>query len=732
MYIGRALPRIEDDRLLTGRGRYTDDESYAGQAWCAFVRSPHAHARITGIDTARARRMPGVLAVLTGADYAADGLQPVDHIPNPLDLHDIGKRAFDNPRRWPHWPLARDKVGHVGEPLAVSVAETYEEARDAADAVVVEYDPLALEETLCFDYPFGDAAAVAQALGQAACVVRHDFHIPRIVNCQMEPRSAIGLYDDDGHTLVSGSQGAVLLKHLLGKALQSDKVRVISRDVGGGFGPRNYLHPEQIVVVWAAKRLRRPVRWCATRSEAFVADFQGRDATIAATLGCDRDGRILAYEVHVRGNLGAHTVSFVPLANFRNILTTVYRVPAVALRVQAFTTNTAPAVPYRGAGRPEAHHVMERLLDRAAQQLHLDRAEIRRRNVVTKAELPYRTPMRFVLDCANFAGYMERALEMADYEGFAARKRNARRPRGIGIANYVESPVGAARERIELVVERDALVVISGTQSAGQGHETSFAQVIADRLELPIEKIRLRTGDTAIVKVGGGSHSDRSLRYAATLIVAAAGELVDRGRRAAAERLEARADDVVYERGMFRIAGTDRAISLFDLAPLDAAEEINARIPACPGGAAVCELEVDPDTGTVELLRYVSVDDVGQPVNPLIVDGQTHGGIVQGIGQALYESVARDASGQVLTGSFMDYGIARAQNLPSFDTALMEDPTPGNPLRIKGGGEGGVVPASAAVLNALCDALGVDDVPLPATAERVWRILRQRNSGSGP
>ena len=524
----------------------------------------------------------------------------------------------------------------------------------------------------------------------------------------------------------------MLLKHHLSKVLQTEKVRVISLDVGGGFGPRNYLHPEQIIVVWAAKRLRRPVRWCATRSEGFLADFQGRDATISAALGCGRDGRLVAYDVHVRGNVGAHTVSFVPLANFRTILTTVYRIPAVALRMQAFTTNTVPAVPYRGAGRPEAHHVIERLLDVAARQLRIDRAEIRRRNLVTKAELPYRTPMRLVFDSGDFAGYMQRALEMADYTGFAERKRKAVRPRAIGIANYVEAPVGAARERIELLVERDALVVISGTQSAGQGHETSFAQVVADRLELPMEKIRLRTGDTAIVKVGGGSHSDRSLRYAATLIVAAAGELIETGRRAAAERLEARVDDVVYERGRFRIAGTDRAIGLLDLAPLDVAEEINARIPACPGGAAVCELEVDPDTGTVQVLRYVSVDDVGQPVNPLIVDGQTHGAIVQGIGQALCEGVARDASGQVLTGSFMDYGFARAENLPAFETALVEDPTPGNPLRIKGGGEGGVVPASAAVINALCDALGVDDVPLPATPQCVWKILQRPNSASGP
>jgi carbon-monoxide dehydrogenase large subunit len=724
MYIGRPLPRVEDDRLLAGQGRYSDDQSYPRQAWCAFVRSTHAHARIASIDAARAARMRGVLAVLTGADYAADGLQPVDHVPNPIDLHDIGKRAFDNPRQWAQWPLARHQACHVGEPLAAVVAETYEQARDAADAVEVDYQPLPLEETLCLDAQFGDAAAVERAMSGAACVVRGQFHVPRIVNCQLEPRSATGLYGEDGHTLVSGSQGAVLLKHHLAKVLGSEKVRVISPDVGGGFGPRNYLHPEQVVVVWAAQRLARPVRWCATRSEAFLGDFQGRDATIDAALGCDRLGRIVAYDVRMRGNVGAHTVSFVPLANFRTILTTVYRVPAVALRLQALATNTVPAVPYRGAGRPEAHHTIERLLDMTARRLGIDRAEIRRRNIVTQAELPYRTPMRLLLDSGDFAGYMERALQMADYAGFAERKRKARRPRGIGIANYVEAPVGAPRERIELHVERNLLVVISGTQSAGQGHETAFAQVVADRLELPIGKIRLRTGDTAVVKVGGGSHSDRSLRYASTLIVAAAHALIDKGRRAAAERLEARVEDVVYEHGRFSIAGTDRGIGLFELAPLEAADEINARIPACPGGAAVCELEVEPDTGAVHLLRYVSVDDVGQPVNPLIVDGQTHGAIVQGIGQALYEGVVRDPGGQVLTGSFMDYALARADSLPAFETALAEDPTAGNPLRIKGGGEGGVVPASAAVINALCDALGVDDVPLPATPERLWRIMR--------
>ena len=725
MYIGQPLPRVEDDRLLTGRGRFTDDETEARQAWCVFVRSPHAHARIAAIRTTAASAAPGVLAVLTGADYAADGLQPVDHVPNPLDMHDITKRAFDNPKQWPHWPLARDKARHVGEPVVAVIAETLDRARDAADLVEIDYDALPVAETICFDYAFGDAAATQAALGRATLVVRREFSIQRVANCQMEPRSAQGTYGADGFTLLTGCQGPVLLRHLLTKVLGGEEVRVVTRDVGGAFGPRTYLQPEQITVLWAAKRLGRPVRWSSSRSEAFLSDFQGRGATIKAALGLDAEGRIVGYELHARGDVGAHTVSFVPLNNLRNILTTAYRMPAVSLRIQAVSTNTVPAVPYRGAGRPEAHHAIERLLDLAARKLGIDRAEIRRRNLVTKRELPYRTPTQLVLDAVDFPTYMQRALDLADYKGFAARKQSARRLRGIGIANYVESPVGAPRERIELHVTKAGVEVVAGTQSTGQGHETSFVQVAADQLQLPMEKIRLRTGDTRFVRAGGGSHSDRSLRFAGTLLVASSRKLLAAGREAAATRLEARADDLVYEKGLFRVAGTDRTVALLDLAPLAADEEINARIPVTPGGCAVCEVEVDPDTGVVEVLRYVTVDDVGQAVNPAIVDGQTHGGIAQGIGQALTEGVVFDADRQVLTGSFMDYGFQRAGELPRFDTALAEEPAKNNPLRIKGGGEGGVVPATAAVINAVCDALGIEDIAMPATPHRVWQAMRK-------
>jgi carbon-monoxide dehydrogenase large subunit len=720
-HIGQPLPRLEDERLLTGRGRFTDDMQLERQAWCVFVRSPHARARIRAI---RKPQAPGVLAVLTGADYAADGLQPIDHIPNPLDAHDVTRKAFADPLEAPHWPLARGEARHVGEPVAAVIAETLHGARDAAERVEVDYEPLPLREESCLRAEFGDAAATRAAFARAAAVVRIAFRHQRVANCQMEPRSAVA----EPGTLYTGSQGASRLKHALGRIFADEDVRVVTEDVGGAFGPRTYLYPEQVVVFWAARRLARPVRWTSERSEAFVSDFQGRDSAVEAALAVDREGRILAYEAKVHGDLGAHTVTFVPLSNFRNILTTVYRVPAVHLELRGATSNTVPTSPYRGAGRPEAHHAIERLLDLAARSLSIDPAEIRRRNLVRNDQLPYRTPMGLLFDSGDFHGYMERALSLARYGAFSERKEEARRRgmlRGIGIANYVESPVGAARERVELKLEAGGVELIAGTQSSGQGHETTFVQVLAERLGVPTTKIRLRTGDTSFLKAGGGSHSDRSMRLAGTLIVQTAARLIEAGREAAAAALEAPAGDLVYEAGEYRIAGTDRRVSLFELGPLTAAEEVGQRIPAYPAGSAVCEVEVDPETGHAQLVRYVTVDDVGQPINPLIVDGQTHGGIAQGVGQALAEGMVFDDTGQVLTGSFMDYGLARSTDLPLFVCELKEDPTAGNPLRIKGGGEGGIVPATAAVINAVCNALDTDDVPMPATPYALWRVLRR-------
>jgi aerobic carbon-monoxide dehydrogenase large subunit len=718
MLIGRPLPRLEDDRLLTGRGRFTDDVALPGQLWCAFVRSPHPHARIVSITSAG-----NCIAILTGEDYAADGLLPMRHIPNPMEALDINQRAFDDPLERPHWPLARGEARHVGEPVAAVIAESREVARDAVERVEVEYEPLPAERTPCFQRAMGDKGAVQRALEGAALVVRREFLNQRIASCTIEPRSAVAAYDDGRYTLITGSQGVHRIQQILSEILRVEKeaVRVVTQDVGGSFGTRAYLHPEQAVVVWAARRLGRPVKWTAERSEAFISDFQGRDCVTRAALGFDADGRILAYEVAAEANVGAHTVSFVPMVNFKNILTTGYRVPSAYVEVSGTITNTLPSVPFRGAGRPEANHVIERLLDIAARGLEIDRAEIRRRNLVRKGELPYRTAAGLVFDSGDFHGYMERALELAGWNDFQSRTKQGRL-RGIGIANYVEAPVGAPRERVEIKIDAGAVEILAGTQSSGQGHETSFAQVVAELLGVPIERVRLRTGDTDLVAIGGGTHSDRSMRLAGTLLFKCAHAIVARGRELAAEALEARAEDVVFENGAYRIAGTDRAVSILELC-VEASEEFNGRMPAYPAGTAVCEVEVDPQTGGVEIVAYTAVDDVGQPINPMIVEGQAHGAIAQGVGQALMEGVAFDAH-QILNGSFADYGIARSNDLPPFNCELAEDPTAGNPLRVKGGGEGGIVPATPAIINALCDALGVDDIAMPATPQRIWRSIR--------
>jgi carbon-monoxide dehydrogenase large subunit len=773
-YVGRPIPRVEDHRFLTGGGRYTDDVRLEGQLSCAFLRSPHAHARILRVDSSRAQRVPEVRAVLTCADYLADGLAGIEHAANPADALDVRARAFVATRgarivELPHWPLARERARHVGEPLAAVVAETALAARDAAELIEVEYEPLpavvsvtdALRKgapqlwdeapgNLCVSAEFGDAEATRDAFGQAAHVVRCEFANNRVANCQMEPRSAIGDYDESSGicTLVSGNQGVVRLQATLAAALRlpAERVRVISPDVGGAFGLRSNLYPEQVVVAWAAKRIGRPVKWTGERSEAFVSDYQGRDSVMRAALALDADGRILGYEVELTGNVGAHTVSFVPMANGMRILTTVYHVPAAHIALRGALTNTAPTAPYRGAGRPEATHAIERLLDLAAKRIGIDRIEIRRRNLVRREMLPYRNAMGLAYDSGDFAGYMDQALALADWAGFSGRRAAARarnRLAGIGLANHIESPVGAPVERASVTVRGEGTVeAIIGTQSSGQGHETTFAQVIADRLGVAMEAVRIRYGDSGFVKLGGGTHSDRSMRIAGTLFVRAAAEIVERGRAAAAALLEAAAADLAFEAGAYRIAGTDRVVSLFEVAramesgalPADMREalastqDFNGRIPAFPAGTAVCELEVDPETGTVQITRYTAVDDVGRPVNPMIVEGQTHGGIAQGVGQALCEGVALDpATGQVMTGTFMDYAILRADELPALRLGHTEDPTKGNPLGIKGAGEGGIVPATAAVVNALCDALGVEDLSMPATGAVIWAALsRQR------
>ncbi|MCC6472642.1 MAG: xanthine dehydrogenase family protein molybdopterin-binding subunit [Burkholderiales bacterium] len=770
------MPRVEDARFLQGLGRYTDDIVLPGQIYAAFVRSPHAHAAILALDTAPAVHAPGVVAVLTGADYVADGLEGVRHMPNPADPVDVSQRAFVAPQGesivdLAYWPLATHRVRHVGEPVALVAATSAAAARDAAELVEIRYEELpavvspveAMAEgapqlwdevprNLCFSLACGDAHGTERALASAAHVIRHEFIHNRVASCHLEPRAALGSYDEERglYTLITGNQGVFPQKLALAAALKlpAERVRVVCPDVGGAFGTRSNLYPEQVAVVWAAKRLGRPVKWTADRSEAFQSDYQGRDAVVRAALALDRKGVIQAYRLEWFGNIGSRTVAYVALANGRRIPASVYHVPVACVRSHAVLTNTLPTAPYRGSGRPEAIHMLERLLDMAARELGIERTAIRRRNMVTKDMMPYRSVMDIVYDSGDFHAYMEQVLAASEWNGFAARKAEARargRLAGIGVANHISGPVGAPFERTGVrVLGTGTVEVTLGTQSSGQGHETSFAQIMADALGVPFGSVKIRYGDTDFVTLGGGTHSERSLRICGTLILRAAEQIVERGRAAAALILEAAAQDVVYEAPVFRIQGTDRTVGLFEVAaaiesptgagkyadPLQALQasiDFQGRIPAYPAGAAVCELEVDPATGAVEITRYTTVDDAGQPINPMLITGQTHGGIAQGVGQALYEGIVYDGeSGQVLTGSFADYCLCRADSLPAFSVGQAEHPTEGNPLRIKGGAEAGIMPATAAVINALCDALaeaGVDDVPMPATPALIRKTL---------
>jgi carbon-monoxide dehydrogenase large subunit len=774
--IGQPIPRLEDRRFVTGNGNYTDDIQVDGQVHAAFLRSPHAHALLRTIDTAAAKTAPGVIAVLTGRDYLDAGFQGIDHQPNPVGAVDVTQPTFEHSltgsifnRR--HLPLAADKVCHVGETVAMVIAATATQARDAAELIDVDYDVLdavvraddAMQEgapqlwegapnNICFQVQLGDRAAAREIFKTAHLVVRREFRNSRIVNCQMEPRSAIGCYDaaSGAYTLISGSQGVVRQRHALAGALgvPVGQVRVVSPDVGGGFGSRTPLYVEQLAVVWAARQVGRPVKWTCERSEAFLSDYQGRDAIIRAAMAFAEDGRILALDHEWIGNVGAHPVSYVPMGNGTRILTTVYDVPAMAVHVSAVLSNTVPTAPYRGAGRPEATHVMERMLDIAAGELHLDRVEIRRRNLVTRAMLPYQNPMGLTYDSGNFEGNMDHALALADWAGFEQRRQAARargRLRGIGLANYIEAPVGAPTERIEVTVSPEGRIdIVSGTQSQGQGHETTFAQVLATRLGVPIDAIRLRTGDTAFVSAGGGTHSDRSMRLGGALLVKAAAQIIESGRAAAAALLDASPAQLQYADGRYADQQSGRSASLFEVArqvathgmPHDTsvkllaeAAQFTGRMAAHPTGSVVCELEVDPDTGEVALLNYTSVDDVGKPINPLIVDGQVHGGLAQGIGQAFSEGYYMErASGQVLSGSYMDYGVPRAGTVPPLKIALTEDPTLGNPLGVKGGGESGITPATAVIFNALADALrefGSEELAMPATDSVIWHFIHR-------
>lgn len=771
--IGQPLKRKEDLRLLTGRGRYSDDVSLPGQAYAAFLRSPHSHARIRAIDTAAARAMPGVLAVLTAADLAADGIKPIPHTPIPMkppaDILLINRDG--SPHGYaPQALLPSDRVRYVGQQVVMVVAETLAAAKDAAERVQVDYEVLkpVVEGTAAvepaapqlyddvgnvgIDADVGDVEGTKAAFARAARIVKLRTRAQRVTGVPLDARAAVGEFDPTSrrYTLHAGSGGVVRQKHELAAILgvPISDVRVECGDVGGNYGTRNAFYPEFALVVWAAKRLGRPVKWTCERSEAFATDYGGRDQAFDLELALDERGRFLALRGSVIMNTGAHTVMYVPLVKCSELLTSVYHVPVAHIRARAVLTNTVPTSPYRSAGRPEAMFAIERLIDIAARQFGYDRIDLRRRNLIPPTAQPYRNPLGMTYDSGDYQKVMDRALVLSDWKNFTRRRRESKRNgklRGIGLANYIESTSGAPREYSKVNVLPEGRVEVTvGTLSSGQGHETSFAQCIAEWLGVPFDCIRLIQGDTDIVPVGGGSHSARSMRMGGIVMGKASERVIEKAIRIAAHALETDVADVAFEEGRLIVKGTDRSLTLFEAAraarerndlpddlrgPLAADCDEIIPTPAFPFGSHVCEVEIDPDTGEVEIARYTAVDDVGTAINPLILHGQAHGAIVQGVGQALWEHCHYDPdSGQLLTGSFLDYAMPRAPRLPSFATEISETPAPGNKLGVRGGGEGGTTPALAVVVNAVVDALaefGVTHIEMPVTPEKIWRAIRE-------
>jgi carbon-monoxide dehydrogenase large subunit len=770
--IGSSPRRREDYRLVTGAGTFGDDFALSGQTFAAIARSPHAHAILRRIETTKALALPGVLAVLTATDYLADGLKPFAHSPFTTSPPDITLSNSDGRDVFiaPHYPLARDRVRFVGEGVALVVAETLSTARLAVELVEVEYEELAastegidavessavriwpeMHSNVALDAHVGDARTVDAAFKRAAHIVHVATKVPRVTGVTMEVRTALATHEADSGkiTLYAGGGGVVRAKldlaHMLG--LEPASVRVVAKDVGGNFGTRNYSYPEFPLVAWAARRLGRPVKWAGDRTESFLSDYHGRDLTVSAELALDRSGKFLALRASNISNIGAYAISFVPLTKGTELMSSVYHVPAVSVRARAVYSNTSPTIPYRSAGRPEVMFVIERLIDLAAQTCGFDRLALRRMNFIPPHALPYGNPFGMTYDSGRYEKVFNDAVSLADWGGFEVRRAHSRAKglyRGIGTGCYIESASGAPYERATVKISPDNTIAVTiGTLSAGQGHETSFAQLISEWLGVSLEAVTLLTGDTDVVTAGGGSHSGRSMRHAATTIRRATDNIVAKGCRIAACLLAAKESDISFAEGTFRLTGSNRSVSLFEVASaaafddnlpgelrgsLQATGDVDSRVSSFPYGCHVAEVEIDIDTGQVTLARYTAIDDVGRAVNPMIVEGQSHGGIAQGVGEALMERCIYDANGQLVTASFMDYAIPRAADLPMFQAAISEVPSTTHPLGLRGGGEGGITPALGVIANAIVNGLlefGVKHIELPATPERVWRAVRE-------
>jgi carbon-monoxide dehydrogenase large subunit len=769
--IGQSVSRTEDPRLLKGGGRYMDDVTLPCQTHAYFLRSPHAHARIASIDTAAAKEMPGVLLVLTGADYTADGLGGVT-CAVPFDLrHHNGSPMY----RPPHPAMQPDRVNLVGDIVAIVVAETLNQARDAADEIAVEYDPLPVvadtaaalggaggavwedcPDNEAFLFEAGNKAAVDAQFVKADHVVRQHIRINRVATVSMEPRGCNASYDPlaDSYSIFLGLQRPHGLRRDLAENffhLPEHKFRVHAGDVGGSFGMKGGTYVEYPLTLWASRKIGRPVKWTCDRSEAFVSDEQARDNITEAELALSKDGDFLAMRVKTTVNIGAYLATMGPQPAIGNLgtLAGVYRTPAIHAAVTGIYSNMNPTSPYRGAGRPEAAYVMERMVDIAARELDMDPVEIRRRNLIPPEAMPFQTGLLFKYDSGDFPTILDKAVAMADYAGFDARRKQSAihgKLRGIGISCTIEQAGGRSMQEvadIRFEASGSATLYI-GTISHGQGHDTIYKQILSEHLGLDIEDIRVVEGDTDRVTFGIGTFGSRSTSMGGSAIVLAADKLIAKGRRIAAHMMETAEGDIEFAGGKFTVAGTDRSVSIRDVARTSFSipalpkgiepgfSEVGTFVPEVsnfPNGTHICEVEVDPDTGKVALQKYIVVDDVGTVINPLLLKGQIYGGIAQGVGQILMEDIAHDPdSGQLLSGSFMDYAMPRADDFCGIEVESHPVPTPTNPLGAKGAGEAGTVGAMPAVMNAIIDALSPFDVThldLPATPERIWRAMRE-------
>ena len=781
--VGTAVLRKEDQRFLVGRGRYTDDLHRPHETHACFVRSPLAHAVVKSIDTSRAEAAPGVVAVYTGKDLAADkvGGIPCGWL--------VKSKDGSNMVEPPHPALAQDRVRHVGDQVAVVIAETTAQAKAAAQLIEVDYEPLpavafvkdAVREgapqvweqakgNTCFDWHLGELAPVEAAFAKAHKIVEIEVVNNRLIPNAMEPRAAIGDYEPstDMLTLYTTSQNPHLIRLLLGAfvlGIPEHKLRVVAPDVGGGFGSKIFHYAEEAVVAWASRKLGRPVKWTAERSESFMSDAHGRDTVMRAKLALDAEGHFLALRVHNTANMGAYLSTFapaVPTYLSATLLAGVYTTPAIYAEVHAVFTNTVPVDAYRGAGRPEAAYLLERLVDKAAREMGMDRLEIRRKNFIRK--FPYQTPVALAYDSGDYDATLALALKAIDNDGFPARREAAKKRgmlRGIGYSTYVEAcgiapsalagALGARAGLYEAASVRvhptGSVTVFVGTHSHGQGHETTFAQIIADQLGIPLGSITIAEGDTDKIPFGMGTYGSRSLSVGGSAIVKAVDKIVAKGKKIAAHMLEASEADIVFEHGKFTVAGTDRSKAFAEVAftayvphnyPIETVEPgleetafYDPKNFTFPGGTHVIEVEIDPETGVVTLVAVAAADDVGRIINPMIVDGQMHGGLAQGIGQALFESALYDESGQLLSGSFMTYGMPRAADFPFFKVGNHTTLCTHNPLGAKGVGEVGAIGVPPAVMNAVLDALaplGVTEMDMPATPEKVWRAIQNARS----